>query len=549
MIKRFTHQIQSVSAAAIIISAFSLITKFLGIFRDHLLAKNFGAGAELDIYYAAFRLPDFIMNLLILGVVSAGLIPIMTKYLAQGEKKEKFWDLLNNLVNLYFLTFGLIALIFLVFVGPIMKVLTPGFSPEQLETVVSLTRIMLISPLLLGLSSLFGSGVQVHKQFILYSVAPFLYNLGIIFGIIMLAPIYGINGVVFGVLIGAFLHLFMQWSGMKHLGYKYRWFFQPRNKDVKLLLKMALPRFLTLGMSQFNFIIITIVATTLAEGSLSIFNFANNLQSLPLSLFGIPFAIASFPILSSHFQEKSWEKYYDLFYKTFKQILFFVIPATVGFILLRAQVVRLVLGSGKFDWQDTILTMETLAMFTLSLIAQSLLPLLVRAFYAIENTITPFIIVFISTIINVILTYTLIDLPVPAIFHEYLQCETLGVLGLALAYSIGSIIQMVLLWIVLRRKVLIKKTKSYKVFKFIIQNIFASIFLGLGVQLGKWIWGQIFDLSESWQVLGQAGLAFLFGVSFYYVIMKILKVEEFLYWEKKILSKVKTILYANSKRS
>jgi putative peptidoglycan lipid II flippase len=302
-------------------------------------------------------------------------------------------------------------------------------------------------------------------------------------------------------------------------------------------------------MSQFNFIIITVVATTLNEGSLTIFNFANNLQSLPLSLFGIPFAIASFPILSSHFQKKSGDKYYDLFYKTFKQILFFVIPATVAFILLRAQIVRLVLGSGRFDWQDTILTMETLAMFTLSLIAQSLLPLLVRAFYAIENTITPFIIACVSTVMNVIFSYTLIHLPVPSIFHEYLQCETLGVLGLALAYSLGSIIQMLLLWIALRRKVLMKKTKSYKVFIFIIKNTIASIFLGFGISIGKNIWGRIFDLTEAWQVLGQAGFAMLLGGMLYYAIMKILKVEEFLYWESRILSKVKTVLYANSKRS
>ena len=549
MIKRFTQKVESVSMAALIIGVFSLASKILGVLRDHLLAKNFGAGTELDVYYAAFRLPDLVMNLLILGVVSAGLIPVMSRFLENKENKKKFWGLLNNLVNLYLLTFTVISVIFFIFMSPIMKALTPGFTANQLAQVITLTRWMFLSPLLLGLSSIFGSGVQVHKQFVLYSLAPFLYNLGIIFGLVILVPIYGITGVVFGVLIGAVIHLLIQWSGMYHLGYRYKLHLDFKDRNIWRLLRLALPRFLTLGMGQINFIIITVIATTLNEGSLSIFNFANNLQALPLSLFGISFAIASFPLLSSHFQKKNWEDYYDLFYKTFKQILFFLIPLTVVFILLRAQIVRLVLGSGKFDWQDTILTMETLGIFAISLIAQSVLPLIVRAFYAIENTVIPFLVAVFSTAVNIALSYLLINCPVPSIFHNYLQSKTLGVLGLALAFSIANIVQLFLLWAILRRKVLSKKQKSYKVFIFLIKNITAAIILAIGLQFGKWLWGQIFDLSATWQVLGQMATAGLFGGILYYSIMKILKVEEFLFLESKIMNKIKSIIYAKSERT
>lgn len=543
MLKKLLAQIDSVSIAAIIISVFSLLTKFLGILRDHLLAKFFGAGSDLDVYYAAFRLPDFIMNLLILGVVSAGLIPIMSKYLCQESGRDKFWKLLNQMVNVYLLVFGAISVVFFIFTEPIMHVLTPGFSDAQMEQVVYLTRFLFLSPLLLGLSSIFGSAVQVYKQFIIYSLAPLFYNIGIIVGIFFFAPIYGIQGVVWGVIIGAFFHLILNWFGMRALGYRYHFLLTQGNGDMKLLLKMSLPRFLTLALSQINLIYITTIATTLAVGSLSVFNFANNLQSLPLSLIGIPFAIAAFPLLSNYYQNAEWEKYFDLFYITVKKVIFFVLPATVIFILLRAQIVRLVLGSGKFDWNATILTMETLGIFALSLLAQSLIPLLVRAFYALENTVTPFLIALISTFLNVTLSYTLINLPVPSFLHEYLHSQTLGVLGLALAFTISNIIQLILLWKWLRHKIGDNRNKTYDLWRFVIKNLIATGAMAVSMQTYKFIWGTWFDLTVVWQVIGQIVISLLLGGIVYYLIIKLLNVPEFEEWESKAIKRIKDIFY------
>lgn len=543
MLKKLLAQIDSVSIAAIIISVFSLLTKFLGILRDHLLAKFFGAGSDLDVYYAAFRLPDFIMNLLILGVVSAGLIPIMSKYLCQESSRDKFWKLLNQMVNVYLLVFGAISVVFFIFTEPIMHVLTPGFSDVQMEQVVYLTRFLFLSPLLLGLSSIFGSAVQVYKQFIIYSLAPLFYNIGIIAGIFFFAPIYGIQGVVWGVIIGAFFHLILNWFGMRALGYRYHFLLKQGNGDMKLLLKMSLPRFLTLALSQINLIYITTIATTLAVGSLSVFNFANNLQSLPLSLIGIPFAIAAFPLLSNYYQNAEWEKYFDLFYITVKKVIFFVLPATVIFILLRAQIVRLVLGSGKFDWNATILTMETLGIFALSLLAQSLIPLLVRAFYALENTVTPFLIALISTFLNVTLSYTLINLPVPSFLHEYLHSQTLGVLGLALAFTISNIIQLILLWKWLRHKIGDNRNKTYDLWRFVIKNLIATGAMAVSMQTYKFIWGTWFDLTVVWQVIGQIVISLLLGGIVYYLIIKLLNVPEFEEWESKAIKRIKDIFY------
>jgi len=549
MFKKLLTQIDSVSIAAIIISVFSLATKFLGILRDHLLAKFFGAGADLDVYYAAFRLPDFIMNLLILGVVSAGLIPIMSKYLCQESGRDKFWKLLNQMVNLYLLVFGVLSIVFLIFTAPIMAWLTPGFTDGQMEQVVYLTRFLFLSPLLLGLSSIFGSAVQVHKQFVIYSLAPLFYNIGIIVGIVFLAPMYGIKGVVFGVLIGAFFHLVLHWLAMRSLGYRYHLLLKQGNGDMRLLLRMSLPRFLTLALSQLNLVFITMIATTLASGSLSVFNFANNLQSLPLSLIGIPLAIAAFPLLSTYYQSIEWEKYFDLFYITVKKVIFFILPATVIFILLRAQIVRLVLGSGKFDWNATILTMETLGIFALSLLAQSLMPLLVRAFYALENTITPFLIAIVTTFLNVTLSYTLINVPVPGIFHEYLQSNTLGVLGLALAFSISNVLQLILLWKWLRHLIGENRNKTYDLWRFVGKNLIATAAMAVSIQTYKVIWGTWFDLTTVWQVIGQISVSLLLGGIVYYLVIKLLNVPEFNDWENKAIIRIKHMIYGKKQNS
>lgn len=442
MFKKFFHQqINSITVAAALVALSSLFSRLLGIIRDRILAGRFGAGADLDIYYAAFRVPDLIYNLIVLGALSAGFVPIFTSLIkdfscrkedenSKGENEEA-WALANNILNIMFV--GLIALSFfgIIFAPSLTRLLAPGFSADSQAATASLTRIMFLSPLFLGISGVLGGILQSFKRFLVYSIAPIFYNFGIIVGALYFSSRWGLYGLAWGVALGAFLHMAVQIPSVYILGFRYKLGIIWRDFNTNKILKMMVPRTMSLAISQINLIVITVIASGLSSGSLSVFNLANNLQSFPIGIFGISFAIAAFPSLSSAAFDK--ERLTANFSQTIRQILFFIVPATVLIIALRAQIIRVILGTGNFDWQDTVMTMNTLGFFVLSLFAQATIPLLIRVFYARQNSSIPFYLGLATVLVNIGLSF--------------LFSKTLGVAGLALAFSIANILNFVLLWI------------------------------------------------------------------------------------------------------
>jgi len=525
MIKRlFTGQINSITIAALLIALSSLVSRFLGIFRDRILAGEFGAGDTLDVYYAAFRVPDLIFNLLVLGALSAGFIPILTGLIKDQKCRERTlfskcpnkeaWELSSNLLNIMGAALIAISLVGIAVTPWLVEIIAYGFSDEKKAATVNLTRIMFLSPVFLGISSVLGGVLQSFKRFLAYSVAPILYNLGIIFGALYLAPIYGVYGLSFGVVIGAFLHMMVQIPVVLRLGFKYKPLFDLKNKQIRKIGTMMIPRVMSLGISQINLLVITVIATTLAGGSLAVFNFANNLQSFPIGVIGISFAVAAFPMLSAHAFDR--EKLIYNFSNVFRQILFFIIPATVLLLTLRAQIIRVVLGTGKFDWSDTLLTMDTLGFFALSLFAQASLPLLVRVFYARHDSKTPFFIGLVSAVVNIILSYYFASI--------------MGVSGLALAFSVANIVNFILLWIFLRAELhgLDEVRILNSSFKFSV----AAIALGTTVQGMKLLVWPIIDMTRFWGVFAQGAAAGISGIFVYIAFCSLLKSEEFFsFWE------------------
>jgi len=436
----FRRQINSIAVAAALVALSSLFSRFLGIIRDRILAGQFGASTTLDIYYAAFRIPDLIFNLLILGALSAGFIPIFTSLIKDfkcekgvcdsREHNKEAWDLANNILNILLLGLVVLSVIGIVFAPGLTKLITPGFGENEQALTTALTRIMFLSPIFLGISGILGGILQSFKRFLIYSLAPIFYNLGIIIGALYFIKIWGIAGLAWGVVLGAFMHMAIQIPTVFNLGFRYRLKIIWRDINTWKIGRMMAPRTLSLAISQINLVVITIIASGLSSGSLAVFNLANNLQSFSIGIFGISFAVAAFPALSEFAFNK--EKLTENFSSTIRQILFFVIPATVIIIALRAQIVRIVLGTGNFDWQDTVLTMNTLGFFTLSLFAQATIPLLVRVFYARHNSATPFYLGLITVVVNIVLSF-------------YFSTR-MGVAGLALAFSIANILNFILLW-------------------------------------------------------------------------------------------------------
>jgi len=523
MIKKlFNGEINSITMAALLVGGSSLVSRLLGIFRDRILAGQFGAGDTLDVYYAAFRLPDLIFNLLVLGALSAGFIPIFTSLIKSpllklrsllGHEYKEAWQLANNVLNILVLGLLLLCGLGVIFAPQIIQLITPGFDREKIDLTVGLSRIMFLSPIFLGISGVFGGILQSFKRFFVYAMSPIFYNIGIIIGALYLVPLWGIYGLAWGVVLGASAHLAVQLPTLIQLGFKYSFQFDLKNKKVRQIWLMMVPRTMSLAISQLNLLVITVIASTLSSGSLSVFNFANNLQSFPVGIFGISFAIAAFPAMSAAaFDKKNLVK--DLS-QTVRQILFFIIPSTVLLLALRAQIIRVVLGTGSFDWQDTILTINTLGWFSISLFSQALIPLLIRVFYARHDSKTPFIIGLASAAANIILSLWL--------------AASLGVAGLALAFSLSSIINLLLLWLWLNFE--IGNLDEYKIFISTVKFSLAALAAGLAVQAVKLLVGVNLDLDRFWEVLLQGSAAGLAGVLIYLLVCFILKSEElFNFW-------------------
>lgn len=513
----------SVVSAAFIITLAGLASRLMGLVRDRLLASTFGAGNTLDTYYAAFRIPDLIYNLLILGALSAAFIPVFTS-LISNEKDEEAWDMANGIMNLALIFIILCSIILCIFAPWMMRLITPGFSPEKIESTVTLTRIMFLSPLFLGISGIFGGILTSFKRFLIYSIAPLFYNLGIIIGVIFLVKFLGPKGLAWGVVLGAFLHMMIQYPAARYLGYKQGWNFLKylKNKNVKKVITLMIPRTLGIAINQINLFVITIFASTLAAGSLAIINLSQNLQGVPLGLFGASFAIAVFPTLAALYSKGDNEKFVKAFSETFRQILFFVIPISVFILLLRAQLVRVILGAGKFDWEDTVLTFQALGIFSLSLFAQSLIPLLARSFYSMHDTKTPFYIAIVSEAVNILAVVLLIG--------------KFQVLGLAIAFSLASVVQMLILLFVLRSR--FESLDDKNIFQSVIKISIASVLSGIGIQIVKYQVGHWVNIDTFKGIFLQLGIAGTAGVFIFLLTSHFIGIKEFINFKNSLSRKI-----------
>ncbi|MDO8425129.1 MAG: murein biosynthesis integral membrane protein MurJ [bacterium] len=458
---------QTTVASALLIAALSLASRILGLVRDRILATTFGAGSVLDAYYAAFRIPDFAFNLLGLAALSAAFVPIFIRLRAGGrDRAHRFASqVFTNAAFLLLLCGSIGALA----ATPLFAAIAPGFSSEQLALTVQVGRILFIATALLGLSSVIGSVLQAEERFFAFAAAPLLYNLGIIGGVLALAPMLGPVGIAWGVVLGAAAHLAMQWVAAARTGLRVQWAPTWRDREVRLLFVNLLPRVASLGAQQVQLLIVAGIASTLAAGSLAVFTFAANIQHVPIALIGIAFAIAAFPRLSSAVAAGDIEQFRQYFSATFRQIALLALPAVVMLLALKAQIVRVLLGAGAFGWEDTVRTLETVEAFGVGLFFAMLIPLLTRAFYAFEDTRTPFVISVAADVLGIAAAWFL--------------GRTFGPQGLALALALAGIVQALALLVALRRRAggLDGRRTGIAIGKFLI----AALVMGVVIQVVK----------------------------------------------------------------
>lgn len=505
--KIFSSQSRSITGAAIILGAASLLSRVIGLVRDRTFAHLFGAGDVLDAYYAAFRIPDFLFNLLLAGAISVGFVPV---FLAVWKKNQtEAWRLTNGLLTLAGLVLGVVSVLMMILARPLVHLITPGFSGDKLTLTIQLTRIMLLSPLILGLSGVVSSVLHSFKNFALFAIAPLLYNVSVIAGALWLVPLLGPAGLAWGVVIGGVLHLGVQLPAMFAQGWRPRLIFAWAG-EVRTIIGLVIPRTFSQAAQQINFLIVDRTASTLATGSLAMFYLAHNLYYVPIGLIGQSFAVAAFPALSALAAEQNWIEFKNHFSRTVRQVLFLVLPLLVLFIILRIQIVRVALGSGAFNWEDTEITADTLGLLTLSLAAHCLFLITARALYALQDTWRPFIISTIGVIVTGILSSPLAG---------QWQLE-----GLATALSIAIIIQCALLWAVLRRRL---NGLNEKALVTALAKMSAGLAVGaFAAQSLKTPVAAMVDMTRLWGILSQGAICGTVGVLTYGLVCHWLKLEE-----------------------
>ncbi|MCR4333744.1 MAG: hypothetical protein NUV60_01865 [Patescibacteria group bacterium] len=438
--ERIAAPVRGLHQAAYLLAALTLASQALALLRDRTFAHTFGAGQVLDLYYAAFRVPDLVFALVASLVSAYVLIPRIT-----GMDRESTRRLLSESATFLFGVGGFICVILAIFMPQFLAFLYPNLisSSHQAEFIL-LARILLIQPILLGLSGILGSVTQVHRRFTLFAISPVLYNLGIILGAVVFYPLWGLSGIGFGVIIGAIAYLAVNIPVVIEAGVM-PWFRFPKFKNMLPIILDSIPRSLALGMGSVTALVLTAFASRVGTGSVSVFTFASNLEAVPLSLIGASYAVAAFPALSEASGVERRGEFTGILSSSARHVILWSIVALGLIVVLRAHLVRVILGTGAFDWNATRLTAALLAILAVGLVAQGLVLLFSRALYAVRQSWRPLAYQIAGGALTVLLAVIFLSLaptgfPLSlAAFLKVGDVPGISVLLIALAATIGQI--------------------------------------------------------------------------------------------------------------
>lgn len=450
----FYKEVRNLHQAAYVLAIFAFGSQLLALVRDRLLAHEFGAGIELDVYYAAFRIPDLLYVVFASMLSVYVLIPFVADRM-DGKQNHEARAVLSQVYTVFLVGYIIVAGIVWLTAPFLVSLLFVGMA-EQANDIVSLLRILLLQPLLLGVSSLLGVVTQMGHRFVLYAVSPLFYNLGIIFGIVVLYDMFGLAGLGYGVVLGASMHMLVQWPLMRGSDLSFGFTNHFSGDLLKRILKVSMPRAITLTLHQVTLLIAIMITGLLATGSISVFQFAFNLQSVPLAVIGASYSTAVFPFLADLYARGQQQEFVRYVTTALRHILFWALPAVALIIILRAQIVRVVLGSGEFSWSDTRLTAAVLALLSISLAAQAINLLLVRTFYAAGKTMVPFMVTLLGTVIAAASMYSLVrsEFSSSSLFSWLAEMFRVAdvaqneVILIALGYTLAIIIQVLVLFLV-----------------------------------------------------------------------------------------------------
>lgn len=426
----------TVFTSTLIISIMVIVARIFGFLRYRIFASYF-TKEQLDIFFAAFRIPDLIFEVLITGALTTSLIPFFIKY--QNNKDAQNINM-SSVINIVMLAMVAVIAFLAIFLHPIMTLITPGFSKEKIDIITQFSYILLLGQLPFFVLGTFLTGLsQAKKSFLIPALAPIIYNIAIIFITFFFSNSLYLAAPILGVVVGAVLFFVVQLPVLFLAHFEYK--FVIRKSDAVIdFFKISFPRILTSIVGQIDATIDLSLTSLLGAGSYTVFYLAQHLHLLPVAVLGISFGQASLPYLSELYDEGNKTKFKELIVDSILNVFFLTVPIMGFFIVTRTPIVRFFFGGEKFDWPATVSTAVTLSVFSLAIPFHSVYYFLTRCFYAFFDSKTPFFISLFSVAVNTVCSLLLI-----LVFH-------MPVASLAFSFTASMAISVLLLVIFLYRK-------------------------------------------------------------------------------------------------
>lgn len=395
-----------VRSAGLVMGAFA-VDKVIGFVRQAVIARTFGVSAELDAYFVAFQIPDLIFTLIAGGALATAFIPVLSERLTLNDRAGG-WRLTSAVINTVFLVVLALSLL-VVALAPFLvrTIIAPGFSPADQLMAANLMRMVLISTIIFSVSGIVMGVLHAHQHFLLPAIAPILYNLGIIFGALVLAGRWGVYGLVAGAILGAAGHLLIQVPGLIRYGGQYSLIFGWRDSHLRQVVRLMGPRVATLVVIKINFLVIFNLASRLGEGSVSALNFGWLLMQLPQTIIGTALGIVIFPTLAEMAAQGNVDGLRTLLSQSLRIIFALSLPATVGLITLGIPLVQILFQRGEFDATATAAVYQALRFWALALVGHAALEIVNRTFYAQKDTVTPLYAAAVAMVVNLVLALLL----------------------------------------------------------------------------------------------------------------------------------------------
>jgi putative peptidoglycan lipid II flippase len=428
---------RGLARAGLLVSGAFLVSRLLGWVRVAIFATTLGLGRDLDVFYAAFRLPDLMFQLVAAGALNSALIPVISELLHR-DSEARAWRVVSTIANLMLVGLLLLAVVMFVAAPTLIPVIAPGFDPDQMDRAVGLTRIMVLSPMFLAMGTVATSVLNARGRFTASVLAPILYNLGMIGGALLLYPALGISGLAIGVVIGSACHLLVQVRPLALEGFAYRARISVSDPAARKALVLMAPRAFGLGAVQVTLVVLTSQASTMAAGSVAALNVAFTLLQIPLGVISMALGTVVLPALSKALATGARDEFVYVLRRSIRLLLFVMLPIAGMGMVQRHGVVDLLFGYGRFDAAAVTVTADTLLFFLVGLTAHGEIAILAPAFYADQDTRTPVTIAVTGTVITVILAILL--------------AAPMGLAGLALSVAIGAWFEALVMVAILARR-------------------------------------------------------------------------------------------------